>query len=244
MSNQYDLLAKLSEATAEAPYRKHFEEFTFFKALGDVTGQSVLDVACGTGLYSRRLKQRGASRVVGLDASEGMIDYARHLERESPLGIEYVVQDAARAGDLGVFDVVVATYLLHYAPTRQDLGAMCGMLRRALAPGHRLVSICMSPDIQLTDSGYYRPYGFEIQSRGQEGDEVRLVSVLPELPFTLVAYQWTRPTYEAALRDAGFRDITWREPRVSPEGIAALGTSYWEPYLRQPHATVFTCVAE
>ncbi|WP_158625568.1 class I SAM-dependent methyltransferase [Corallococcus carmarthensis] len=243
MSSQYDLLAKLSEATAAAPYRKYFEEFTFFNALGDVAGRTVLDVACGTGLYSRRLKRRGASRVLGVDASQGMIDYACHLERESPLGIEYVVQDAAHAEALGLFDVVVATYLLHYAPTRQDLGAMCAMLRRSLAPGNRLVSICMNPDVQLADPGYYRPYGFEVHSRGQEGDEARLSGILPDLPFTLVAYHWSRPTYEAALRDAGFRDITWRRPEVSPEGLSAMGASYWDAYLRQPHAAVFTCVA-
>ncbi len=244
MSDQYAHMAKLAEATAEFPYRKYFEAFTFFKALGDVTGRSVLDVACGTGLYSRRLKRRGASRVVGIDTSQGMIDYARQLERQEPLGIEYRVQDAATATDLGTFDVVVATYLLHYAPTREALHAMCATLRRGLAPGGRLVSICMNPDINFTDPAWYRHYGFEMHSRGQDGDPARLVNVAPDQPaFTLDAFHWTRPSYEAALHAAGFRDIVWREPEFDPEGVAALGAQYWENYRKQPHAAVFTAVA-
>jgi ubiquinone/menaquinone biosynthesis C-methylase UbiE len=243
MTNQYDVLAKITEATAEAPLRKHFEEFSFFKALGDITGRSVLDVACGTGLYSRRLKQRGAGRVVGLDSSEGMIAYARHMEQQAPLGIEYVVQDAASAGELGVFDVVTATYLLHYASTVEQMRGMCATLRRSLAPGGRLVSICLNPEARVTDPAYYRPYGFELRSRGQEGDEVQLVSVVPEMPFTVSAWCWSRRTYEAALQSAGFRDIVWRAPEIAPEGLAAFGQAYWQDYLRFPHAAVFTCTA-
>lgn len=243
MHNQYDALAKLAEITAEIPLRKYFEEFTFFKALGDISGRSVLDVACGTGLYSRRFKQRGARRVVGLDNSVGMIEYARHLEREVPLGIEYVAQDASTAAELGTFDVVTATYLLHYASSRQQMFEMCASLRRALAPGGRLVSICMNPSILFSPVEYYHPYGFEMRSRGQEGDEARLVTVVPGVDLTVTAYHWTRPTYEAALREAGFRDIVWCEPEIAPEGIAALGAEYWQPYLRHPHAAVFTCQA-
>jgi ubiquinone/menaquinone biosynthesis C-methylase UbiE len=241
MNNQYDVLAKMTEVTAEAPIRKYFEEFTFFKALGDIAGRSVLDVACGTGLYSRRFKQHGAGRVVGLDSSAGMIEYARHLEREAPLGIEYVAQDAATAGELGTFDVVTATYLLHYASSKEQLRAMCATLRRALAPGGRLVSICMNPDVEFSQPGYYHPYGFELRSRGQEGDEVRLSSIVPGVDFSLTAYYWKRSTYEAALQAAGFRDIAWCTPEIAPEGIAALGAAFWQPYLRRSHAVVFTC---
>lgn len=241
MGSQYDTLAAITNMTAEMPLRKYYEEYTFFEALGDITGRSVLDVACGTGLYSRRFKQRGASRVVGIDNSEGMIDYARHLEASQPLGIEYHVQGAESAGGLGTFDVVAATYLLHYAPSREVLRDMCTSLHASLAPGGRLVSICMSPDIAFGDGSYYRKYDFEAMSRGEDGDVATVKSLVPELPFTLTAYHWKRPTYESALREAGFRDIVWHPPQIAPEGIAALGADHWTEYLRRPHAEVFSC---
>jgi toxoflavin synthase len=239
--SQYDLLASLTEATAAAPLRKHFEEHSFFEALGDVRGQSVLDIGCGTGLYTRRLKQRGAATVLGLDASAGMIEYARHLESLQPLGIEYVVKDAADAGGVGRFDVVTATYLLHYAPSREAMSGMCRSIHEALVPGGRLVSICLAPEINLTDPGYYHPYGFEMASRGGEGAEVTMTSVMPEMPFTIKAYAWSRATYEAALAEAGFKEVRWYAPRISPEGLKELGRGYWQAYLDQPHAAIFDC---
>ncbi|MDI3289068.1 class I SAM-dependent methyltransferase [Polyangium sp. 15x6] len=241
MGSQYDTLAAVTNLTAEMPLRKFYEEHTFFQALGDITGRSVLDVACGTGLYSRRFKQRGAARVVGIDNSEGMVDYARHLEGSQPLGIEYHVQGAENARGLGTFDVVAATYLLHYAPSQDVLRDMCTSLHASLAPGGRLVSICMSPDIELRDTSYYRKYGFEAASRGEEGDVATVKSLVPEAPFTLSAYHWKRATYEAVLREAGFRNIVWHPPEVAPEGVAALGADYWSEYLRRPHAEIFSC---
>ena len=241
--NQYDVLAQIAEATAASPIRRFYEEHTFFRALGDITGKSILDVACGTGLYSRRFKQRGAGRVVGLDNSEGMIAYARHVESGAPLGIEYVVQDAADAHTLGTFDIVTATYLLHYAPSAEVLSSMCKNLRASLAPGALLVSISMSPDIELANPSYYHKYGFELRSTGEDGAEVKLTSVMPDLPFELKAYHWSKAAYERALRDAGLREITWHEPEIAPEGIAAHGADFWADYVRKPHAMVLSARA-
>jgi ubiquinone/menaquinone biosynthesis C-methylase UbiE len=40
----------------------------------------VLDLACGEGFYTRRIKQRDAARVVGVDVSQPMIELARAEE--------------------------------------------------------------------------------------------------------------------------------------------------------------------
>ena len=49
--------------------------------IGDVAGKSVVDLACGEGFYTRRIRQAGAKRVLGVDLSEGMIELARKQER-------------------------------------------------------------------------------------------------------------------------------------------------------------------
>jgi ubiquinone/menaquinone biosynthesis C-methylase UbiE len=63
---------------------------------GDVTGRSVLDVACGQGIASRALARAGAARVVGVDLTEALLDAARAEERADPLGITYLHGDAQR----------------------------------------------------------------------------------------------------------------------------------------------------
>lgn len=50
-------------------------------------GATVLDLACGTGYYSRLLLDWGAARVVGVDVSEKMIDAAREQARAQSLSV-------------------------------------------------------------------------------------------------------------------------------------------------------------
>jgi 2-polyprenyl-3-methyl-5-hydroxy-6-metoxy-1,4-benzoquinol methylase len=57
------------------------------------SGESVLDIACGNGLYARRLAVKGA-QVVAFDFSEEMIRYAVQRTKEHSQTIEYLVMDA------------------------------------------------------------------------------------------------------------------------------------------------------
>lgn len=238
--SQYDLLAELSEQTANSPLRKFYEEHTMFEVLGDVTGLTVLDLACGTGLYTRRFKERGATRALGVDNAEGMIAYARHLEKKEPLGVEYLVKDASDLGEIGTFDCVVGTYLLHYAPSREALRSICTNIRKALKPDGRFVTICVNPAINLTDPSYYLNYGFKVSGGESDGAPLSLEIVVPGLETTLSAFRWSRETYEAALKHAGFCDLVWHSPQLDPLGIEIFGEAYWTAYLATPHAVVLT----
>jgi 2-polyprenyl-3-methyl-5-hydroxy-6-metoxy-1,4-benzoquinol methylase len=41
--------------------------------LGDVKAKKILDIACGDGTYSQKMKAMGAASVLGVDISSGMI---------------------------------------------------------------------------------------------------------------------------------------------------------------------------
>ncbi|KAL9637113.1 MAG: hypothetical protein Q9204_001997 [Flavoplaca sp. TL-2023a] len=58
-------------------------------------GQSVLDLACGTGLVTIPAKQYvgPTGRVVGIDFSDGMLDVARRKTSEQGLDIRYIEHD-------------------------------------------------------------------------------------------------------------------------------------------------------
>ncbi|MGZ3460301.1 MAG: class I SAM-dependent methyltransferase, partial [Archangium sp.] len=141
MTSQFDAFVRAYEDDDHFDYRHYVEAPSFFEALGDITGRSVLDLGCGAGLYTRRLAQRGAARVVGLDLSPKMLDYARAREAEQPLGIEYVLDDASNAGRYGTFDLVTGIYVLPYAETLEHLQAMCQGAAAALRPGGRFVAV-------------------------------------------------------------------------------------------------------
>jgi len=101
--------------------KKYIEKATFLNVLRDVRTKSVLDLACGEGMYTRTIKREGAASIVGIDISEKMIARARLLEKEQPLGIEYLIRDVTELEQIGLFDIVTAVYLFPYAQTEQTL---------------------------------------------------------------------------------------------------------------------------
>ncbi|WP_394848326.1 class I SAM-dependent methyltransferase [Pendulispora brunnea] len=226
-------------ATAAMPVRSHIEMHTLMGLLGDVTGKSILDVACGYGYYSRALAQRGAARVLGIDLSESLIGVARELEERERLGIEYRVLDVFEAPVLGAFDIALAAWLLPYATTVDELEAMARRLHAQLAPGGMLAGIVPSdtPDLQ----GNYTQYGMTLTAPDPPGDADEYdITFHVEPPFAIRSRIWTLPTLERALAAGGFHDVRWVPAQCSPEGLAEFGREYWEPMLTRPNLVFFT----
>jgi ubiquinone/menaquinone biosynthesis C-methylase UbiE len=95
---------------------------------------NVLEIACGTGLVTRRLRERidPASRLVASDISRAMLDYARkkliHCE-----GIDWCEADAARLPfGAGEFRAVVCAFGVMFVP---DKRAVFREVRRVLGRG-------------------------------------------------------------------------------------------------------------
>ena len=49
----YDSIVKEYSNAKTNPYKSYIEEPTFWRCLGNVSGKSFLDLACGSGYYSR-----------------------------------------------------------------------------------------------------------------------------------------------------------------------------------------------
>ncbi|KAL8673508.1 MAG: hypothetical protein Q9168_002065 [Polycauliona sp. 1 TL-2023] len=89
-------------------------------------GQSVLDLACGTGLVTIPAKRcvRSSGKVIGVDLSSGMLDIARQKTSALELDITYFEHDIADLGglELGEFDVITCASALLLL--RDPLGAI------------------------------------------------------------------------------------------------------------------------
>jgi SAM-dependent methyltransferase len=106
-------------------------DFDWFAALVVGAG-SVLDLGCGTGIFTAALAKRGAV-AVGVDPAAAMLDIAR--SREGGSLVTWVKADA-RQLDLGRrFDAVVMTgHAFQTFLTRADRAAVLAVIARHLAP--------------------------------------------------------------------------------------------------------------
>ena len=89
----------------------------------------MLDFACGVGVLSVWLADRGAA-VTGIDVSARSVDQARELAERSGAAAEFVVGEiSALAGS--TFDRVAGRYALHHV----DIDAVAPALASVLRPG-------------------------------------------------------------------------------------------------------------
>jgi toxoflavin synthase len=236
----YEAIADAYRESKRLPIKQYSEAFTLFQVLGSLRDHAILDVACGEGYYTRAMKRRGATHVIGVDRSPAMITLAHREEEAHPLGIAYVIGEAETMGVLGVFDVVTAAYLLAHATSREQLVAMCQAVVKQLKPGGRFVALTINPQIVPDRLPRVEHYGSGVTVPGPlyEGAPLDVTMLTASGPLHLRNYYWSRGTSKSVLRQVGFARKVWHAMQVSPEGFATYGSAYWQAYLTHPHIVV------
>jgi len=99
--------------------------------------QRTLDLACGTGIFTRPLADRGGGAVVGLDLSRPMLQRARRLASRSGIGNMILVRGSAFRLPFvdDTFSYINCCGALHLF---DDPEHALSEIRRVLAPGGRL----------------------------------------------------------------------------------------------------------
>ena len=121
------------------------------KLLAVQPGETILDIACGNGVFSRRMASLGAD-VVAFDFSASFIDCAKKRTVEHADRIEYHVLDATdRQALLGLgedrFDAVVCTMAIM---DMSDIEPLTETLPRLLKAGGRFVFSILHPCFNQT----------------------------------------------------------------------------------------------
>jgi ubiquinone/menaquinone biosynthesis C-methylase UbiE len=101
--------------------------------------ETVLDLACGSGIYSRPLARRLLrGRVLAVDLSPAMLAYARGRARHEGLGNLVCARADAQALPCadGAFGLVLCSAALHLMP---DTARVLAEVHRVLAPGGRVI---------------------------------------------------------------------------------------------------------
>jgi trans-aconitate methyltransferase len=98
--------------------------------LAPAAGERILDLGCGDGVLTEKIRGAGAT-VVGVDAAPEMVAAARSR------GIDASVMDGQRLAFADEFDAVFSNAALHWM---RDQEAVLAGVQRALKPGGRFVA--------------------------------------------------------------------------------------------------------
>lgn len=182
---------------------------------------NVLELACGSGFYTRYLLRWGAATVIGVDISSAMIDQARALNKSEHA--EFIVAncDKPTAFPGGPFDLVFGAWFLNYAADKSAMVEMYRNILLNLKPGGHLVAVTPPPtndpvayisrECELrprptASGGLYTTIKKEVA----DGLYAHYHANTPAGDLDFDTYHLRKQVWESAAREAGFQGhIEW-----------------------------------
>ncbi|KAL8866617.1 MAG: hypothetical protein Q9174_006193 [Haloplaca sp. 1 TL-2023] len=256
MSTQYD-----SIVDAYAEFRKlpgaALERDNMYQAIKPyVKGASLLDLACGSGQYSHQFAEWGASRVVAVDISEGMIAGAKANYPDDQITFHVGDCSQPKRFDGGPFDIVFGAWLLNYASSAQVLKAMFSNICLNLKDGGRFFGITNHPTNDPAahteaalkiDKLFYKNVTVEQTVTIDDGISAHLTAKFDAGMIEFDVYHLRKSVYESAARAAGLEDeLIWRPPTLPKDANRILAQEAddlegdWSEYSKAPHFGLLT----
>lgn len=252
MASQYDTIGSKYGAFKKM-WTSIVEEDNLKKAvlpyLSKTAKPRVLDLASGTGFYSKKLVDWGADHVLGIDLSSSMVNAAQDLlSQENKYGgkVHFEVGNALDLGkvqDGESFDIVVGAWLLNYASSLDEMTKMFHSIATNLKDGGVFVGLTPSPaeDIdafatQWSETQAKDPHRYPIEvnyyERLPSGDgwKTEIVSKGGGEEFSFKNFHLKQSIYEKGARRAGMTGkLVWPEIQI-PEQLetkAGLTSEDW-----------------
>ncbi len=188
-------------------------------------GTHILELGCGSGYLAQQLNIRGY-KVTGIDASQGLLNYARKNAPET----EFILNDIRQFDSPPIFDAALANDVLHFIQNNEDLKTVFKNVYAALKDGGIFVF-----NIPITDWLHEAAQNnnFNIININDECSLIELFYYKPEerlweikvTGFELIDKNWQRSDtvwlrkdhfleeVESALKDAGFTEFNYYNTR-------------------------------
>ncbi|KAK4188593.1 methyltransferase type 11 [Podospora australis] len=267
--NQYDKIADGYQTFRKVNPATLIEESTLRGAITPFIKPGVtrvLDLACGTGFWSRKVLEWGAESVVGVDLSAEMVSIARKSTSSDQnivyrtgdaktLGLVDLFGEPAPAAEEGEFDVVLAVWLLNYAATKEEQRQMFRTVSSNLKKGGVMVGIAPKP----TPLGEIDAWAEKVNREGktiwgvtancyeradvpEEGWKCEITGEIEGgKTISFKTFMLGQEIYEEAAKLGRMKGrYEWVKPTMVPEGgLEVRNREFWTEYFRTgPHMGV------
>lgn len=249
MSTQYDDIGATYEEMRNLPISILQDANVEAAVAPLIKGGKVLDLACGTGYYSKKLLEWGAKQVVGIDISKGMIDSA-NATTTNPDRLSFHAGDCSipvRYKD-GPFDVVFGAWLLNYASDGKELVDMFRNVSINLKSYGHFIGITIPPTNNprehceralAAQPAQYGGVVVNITKDVEDGVATHMVAPMKSGIIEVDAYHLSQSLYEKSAREGGLEGpLLWRpvdSPDIRRDVLESIHSPSWENYLAVPH---------
>ncbi|MBT3310850.1 MAG: class I SAM-dependent methyltransferase [Desulfobacteraceae bacterium] len=196
------------------------------------------------GRVCETIEKKGAARVMGMDYFAEMIKLAQIKEAQSPSCVEYRQMNMFDPEQLGNFYLVVAFSVISIASTKEELLNACKTITMNLKQGGRFITVGLNPEQYPKTYPFTEKYGFKVLNKPpqKEGDSLLSSIMADGKELFFEDYYFTHDSYEWAFKTAGFREIHWHKPVISPEGIEKYGKTFWQDFIDYQMSIYIECV--
>lgn len=116
---------------------------------------------------------------------------------------------------------------------------MCGGLAKKTKHGGRLITVVTNPALyHYGDTIFMKRYGFEFAYPEvvEEGAAILFRCYTPTGEFAVEVenYYHSRQDYTEALKAAGFSEVTFHQPKLSPNPSGVDDSEYWSNFFKCP----------
>lgn len=168
------------------------------KIFGDLTGKTALDFGTGAGRTAQLFLSMGASKIVGVDHNQSMIDRAKKL---SDPKLEFVKIDSTLPFSDNFFDVAIAAHVFVEVSSIEEMKQISSEVYRVLKPGGTFVIITNNSKAIGCN---YISYGYPKNDNLKSGDKMPCTIKKGKDSFVIDDYYWTEDDYRSVLEKAGF----------------------------------------
>jgi ubiquinone/menaquinone biosynthesis C-methylase UbiE len=188
-------------------------------------GKEILDYGCGTGIFARELRDKGA-RVTGADVSRGMIDIAK---KTAPKGISY---HRVKSGDLSqfndqTFDHATSNFVFCAISKKTMIRAILSEIHRVLKDQGTFIMI--NTNWEESNGSEFVNHRLEFCKNLVSGCRIRVISKSdPEVFFK--DYFRSKKEYLRMMEEAGFRIENLEEPKATSDESFWLDERFSPPY--------------
>lgn len=229
---QYDEGAGLAYSEMNRTYklRTFITNPLIWNVLGDLTGKSIVDLACGDGAYLKDMLDRGAKELVGIDISPEMIDTAK---KQLDKVITLMVNDMSTPSlHLSIrenrFDLVLCAWGLYNMDTDEQLERALKNAHKMLVPGGKACFI-LAEDHKICANDIGKIIDLEVKNvlKGDWSGPTVLQKLLGK---TFEVVDTWRPyfMYEEMAKKLGFTRIEKVDALFNEEGLKGWSPENWK----------------